>query len=1197
MNDLEEAFENLQMAVDAAATQPTERAMFLNNLGNRLSSRYKRSGNLEDLKSAIAKSRAAITSHEPDRFRRAMYLNSFGNRLAKRYDELGDLGDILQACDTSSQAVQLLPLDHPSRAMYLNNLGSHFLRKYKTTLDSGDLNLALEKIQEAVRTTPAGHPNQALYLNNLGNGFFSKSRQTCDMDDLHEALANLRKAVDATPANHINYVIHTYNFAECALHMYNRTGDVECVKQALFDSKNPAVFLRKDHRCSGNYPEKIGEMFAIMSQRTGDVNCTEIALAKLKEAAAIFQDPRDQARCSDQVGRVHHQEFKRTNDPGTLDQAILETQNAVNLMPQNHPDRSTYLVDLADCFRTRFVQLGDLKDLEHALALAKEVADDDLGSNSSKSACLYILETMLSQKFERTGDIEYLQQALDIGEKLVDDVPRNDPVRAGFLNSLAVDLSRRFERTGDMTNLDQAIARLQEAIEITPEGSKGREILLASFGTRLFRRYERQRDPKDIEQAIFNLEEAMSLVSQEDPEKPMYLINLANMLVNIYERNNQRNDLERSLVLLQEALEKIHPDHPFRLVALYSLGDRFIRRYSQTANEGDLANALSNLQEAVSHTPRDHPNLAAFLNTLGSTLLAKSRRGDAPDSEQEAMLRFIDGVDCSSSPPLIRIVCARQAVAGLSRQRRWKEASDLAQTALDLLPALCSRFLARDDQQHALIQTANFASEACSLSLRLGSAEQALERLEFGRGLMLRYIMDSRNDLSALAKTQPELARRYLHLRMRVFRSETIQDYSLTPRTSQEEKHKAQRLLEDCENEIRRVSGFEYFLLPTPADEIRKHVDGGSIVYVNITDIGADAIIITKADIRALHLPGMLSVNPGYLGKALELHRNAEQRKSTRDAESDIQARNNVHFLSWLWSSCVRPILEEVAKYSPPDERHGLSRIWWIGTGAATSLPFHATGNFHPESSASFESCLCQSMSSYALSISSLAQARADALEWTRQASKGTSVTVVTMPTTPGQSDLHGVELEYKKSTEAIEQTGIVARLNRPTASQVLEEMSHTDMIHFACHGTSDQSNPLDSHLLLQKHEKSGIAVDKLTVSNILDAKKIRTTWLAYLSACSTAEVKAASLRDESIHLTSAFHIAGFTHVIGSLWSADDVVSAEIARLFYTNLQRYKMDTNAVDIVARALHSAIQIVSKQHRGRPEVWAPFIHLGP
>lgn len=50
---------------------------------------------------------------------------------------------------------------------------------------------------------------------------------------------------------------------------------------------------------------------------------------------------------------------------------------------------------------------------------------------------------------------------------------------------------------------------------------------------------------------------------------------------------------------------------------------------------------------------------------------------------------------------------------------------------------------------------------------------------------------------------------------------------------------------------------------------------------------------------------------------------------------------------------------------------------------------------------------------------------------------------------------------------------------------------------------------------------------------------------LAFLSACTTA-VGSAGLPDEAIHLTSAFQLAGYAHVIGTLWPAADAASADL---------------------------------------------------
>ncbi len=51
---------------------------------------------------------------------------------------------------------------------------------------------------------------------------------------------------------------------------------------------------------------------------------------------------------------------------------------------------------------------------------------------------------------------------------------------------------------------------------------------------------------------------------------------------------------------------------------------------------------------------------------------------------------------------------------------------------------------------------------------------------------------------------------------------------------------------------------------------------------------------------------------------------------------------------------------------------------------------------------------------------------------------------------------------------------------------------------------------------------------------------RLKGAQIAYLSACSTAENKAAWLSDEVIHLVSGFQVAGFPHVIGCLWPAGD---------------------------------------------------------
>lgn len=83
-------------------------------------------------------------------------------------------------------------------------------------------------------------------------------------------------------------------------------------------------------------------------------------------------------------------------------------------------------------------------------------------------------------------------------------------------------------------------------------------------------------------------------------------------------------------------------------------------------------------------------------------------------------------------------------------------------------------------------------------------------------------------------------------------------------------------------------------------------------------------------------------------------------------------------------------------------------------------------------------------------------------------------------------------------------------------------------------------------------------------------------------------------LADECLHLASGFQVAGFAHVIGSLWSADDDICVLLAKSFYLSLTKF--GTNRSNrAVAEALRNAILEIRSDSQD-PGLWAPFIHSG-
>ena len=153
-----------------------------------------------------------------------------------------------------------------------------------------------------------------------------------------------------------------------------------------------------------------------------------------------------------------------------------------------------------------------------------------------------------------------------------------------------------------------------------------------------------------------------------------------------------------------------------------------------------------------------------------------------------------------------------------------------------------------------------------------------------------------------------------------------------------------------------------------------------------------------------------------------------------------------------------------------------------------------------------------------------------------------TFILVITMPTTPEHKPLPGADHEKLAIQQMTRNFCRIKAIETPTAKHVLEDMSEFDIVHFACHGSADPENPSKSHLLLQKSGPSGPVVDELTMSDISKKNTLGQTWFAYLSTCSTAKVKAKHLANECLHIASVFQVAGFAHVIGSLWQSPSMV-------------------------------------------------------
>lgn len=736
---------------------------------------------------------------------------------------------------------------------------------------------------------------------------------------------------------------------------------------------------------------------------------------------------------------------------------------------------------------------------------------------------------------------------------------------------------------------------------------------------------------------------------QPDPCPPWLLSYLADSLLERFKRTCQVVDLDGAEEYINTALALLQDDmnNSWRLHAYHVLGQvslaraRFTQSISglETALEmfedlerssfekisvfsrslffacfGDLHQAMYHATGRVEHleiaiektncaltiVPKNDARAGSLLRTRGKLLYQKHLVNmDMRDgaSSFEALWESIQSPDQS---PLARIVTARSAVSILCHhQDCGKEAARIISYILPLVPYACGRDLKREDQIHTAKHVSAIAGLAIFVFLRNGKIESALRSLELTRGLIINSLLDDQSDLSNLERAHPELSKTYNTLRLQALQSAELGD-TVVDDQGQNKRRAVYKQLKNCEDQIRQEPGFESFQQQVSLETLSQIAEEGPIVIVNSITWGSDAILVTKSGTHTIPLSEMTQRAPlefqERLGRSGDIDLAAP-----RDLESDEQpVHQSVELLSWLWTTCVEPILQVLTSKGALSASDKKSRVWWIGTGSASVLPFHAAGDYIDGILVPGRSCLDKVISSYTPTIKVLANARARATQRTcvRESNNAEdSLLLVTMPTTPGHSDLLGARRESQAIAKTTGQSLTVEEMEQSNAEEVLGRLrDHSGIVHFACHGYSDPTDPSLSHLLLQKQSEQGLVADKLSVTNLLDTRFEGQAWIAYLSACSTANIKDAALADESLHITSGFLIAGFVHVIGSLWSADDDVCVRMATHFYSSLLTNRDNKDINRAVAQAVHDAQLQIRCEYAHDPSMWAPYVHVG-
>ncbi|KAF3808316.1 hypothetical protein GCG54_00006937 [Colletotrichum gloeosporioides] len=919
-----------------------------------------------------------------------------------------------------------------------------------------------------------------------------------------------------------------------------------------------------------------------------------------------------------------------TSDITYLRRAAICAEEALAAVPQDDPTGPVIMDTVAMTHLAIFDQTGNKKNLRFALQLGQRAATEFSDDDAGKWSILNNLALLFRVSFERTGDPGNLQTAITLGEKALQKASDQQPATATILHTLSDAHQARFDRVGDLRDLDMAIKRGEEALQMTSPDRPERASRLKSRAHARQMRFLRTGNLNDLRVAIARGEEAVAMTPDGHQELGNRLNSLAISFELKFKTTNNPEDLQSAISNMEAAIELLDKSHAKRGLLLANLASLLRVKFETTGQLEGLEMAIELGQEALRTIPDDHAKRESALVAVAGLLFLKSESNGEWAAFDQSINLCIEAANLSHSPPLLRIRSAVLAGSMLPARGKWEEASRITELAVSLLPRVASRQLSQHDQQHLLSEFSGVVTMAASLALEAGRPPlDAVKLLELGRGIIIGLRSGLRSDVSELREHHPRLAKRFEELR--VMLDSPYKDMSdieaggdsLSAMRRRNDRHQASIDLDEIISQIRLLPDFGHFLLPPSVEELNAAASDGPIVLINSSGFRCDAFLIETDTIRSIRLPKLHHPDVKRKVDSLtSIRSHYPSHQKTRDEMFSI--------LEWLWDVAVCPILDTLGFRKFP-MNNNWPRIWWIPTGELSSLPLHAAGR---HASFSTDTALDRVVSSYSPSVRALLHAR-------RQIRTARNLMIdhallVSMTTTPECSNLRFAKNEVEKLESLLPTTMKRTRLEQPCSKDVLRGLEECSIFHFAGHGKSHLSNPSKSSLLTRDWQEHMLTVEDLMNLNLNkgDVPAIKQYYHHHhLSACSTNKSHSADLQDEAIYLVTACQLAGFKHVIGSLWETSDRYSVEVAEEVYRTI--YTLDKAGDDTsISLGVHKAARrlrdITSLEHErkctnpsdsteheneelesrnGRvlkskgkskgsnPLIWAAYIHVGP
>ncbi|KAF9762253.1 hypothetical protein IL306_003488 [Fusarium sp. DS 682] len=1088
-------------------------------------------------------------------------------------------------------------------AKLLHTLAWSLSTKYTEGIRSfEDLQEAIRLERRAIEALPADSLDRQEYSYYLGLELGDSFHHTGKVADLDEALYLIKTSLDQLPEGDPMKLPHLANLGILFKERYAQLGDQDDFVKACEGLETAIANWSGDKDTQATWLERLGSVYDTRYRNLGKLEDLETVIRLWRESLSTTTDRygKDKVIRQLQLANTLHYYYDTKRSLSHLHEAIGLTREALATTSEDDPEWLN---------RTRFLNIrmfllyhetGEVTDLEEAIDIVESFLEKADEHHPHWHEQLSDHSLYLDSLSDRTGDLSHLahlEKAILSGRSRLKAVPKNATEGLVVLHNLVAVLSKRSAVTRSLVDLEEAITYARAALDLTPDGHSERWIQLHTLGYLFLERFVTDQDRfSDLDTAISLSREALVSCPRNHQDVDATLSQLASALDRRHDMRGSSQDLEEGIRISREAISIMGKPGVGQPSAIITLGNLLQKRFNAGGPLDDINEAIDVCERTLDSIPEDSPFRTNLWCKLGDLFCSKLSKEWSTSDAEEAVRSYRSAVNHPTGRTLNRIAAAASVMPMC-----WsdEEVYEIGSTAIDLIPNIAAaKSLEAADRQHLLSYARGLAAAVTGAAIRLDKDPyEALAILEKGHGVLGSSLVEMRTDLKELQQDFPLLAKKFVRLREELESSSASHlGDGYQPEGDDEgfRRRKAANSLDDLIGEIRQKPGFEGFLGRLTSEQIAEAATYGPIVIVNSSwhssEIGCEGIIIDQENLTSMVFNNL---DDGYMME--------------QDKGFDF---GTVESLEKLWDNITGPVLEILGFTETPSDLQEWPHVWWICTGPLSRYPLHASGR-HRERSGN--TVMDRVISSYTPSLKALLHGRRHRDVTVGQA----EALLIEMEYTTGQARLPQASAEIKVVSEICESMAIRPVSLSQSKQDYLACLRTAKIFHFAGHGYTNSGNPSKSHLCLSDSS------DPLTVGDVLKLNlHEKSPFLAYLSACSTGQVDNDKFTDESIHLISAFQLAGFRHVIGTLWKVKDKHCVDVARITYEAIRDGGMTDESV---CQGLHKATRILrdlwlegmeeKKEERLRagekgmrdvipceddeqlaPAYWVPYVHFG-